>query len=333
MTGTDLRRSACHRYREEHQVFVDAAELMGGVELPRLTRALRLRDARIETRAKTVASFAKKAWLKREKYTDPWEQITDKVGGRIVVTSLRDLEALTDAVVNQRTGLKTLTEVDDKLHHLEVDRVGYLGRHVDVVVPGLRTADQGQIRCELQLRTLAMDLWAVTDYGLAYKSAAPLSSASARRLNRLAAINEIFDESVDQTLRELSQSPLAPLTELLRHAESIFLDFNDTPGRDDISLEVLQEVLPTIELPVDEYGDLLETFAARHHDKLAAIYDAFGAGSPWETDAKYIEFTQPESLVLFERIDAHDGRLDEAIRGSTLQGWVEALRAAWTRPE
>jgi hypothetical protein len=47
------------------------------------------------------------------------------------------------------------------------------------------------------------------------------------------------------------------------------------------------------------------------------------------TDPDYILFTQPESLVLFERFDSGQSGLGTQVPNATLQAWVSCLGSAW----
>ncbi|HVA08147.1 MAG TPA: hypothetical protein VNG12_15525, partial [Acidimicrobiales bacterium] len=50
--------------------------------------------ADVGARAKEISSFIKKLHLKRDKYQDPWSDVTDKLGGRMIVGTLPELARL-----------------------------------------------------------------------------------------------------------------------------------------------------------------------------------------------------------------------------------------------
>lgn len=78
---------ARQRFVEEHQAFERAATSLS-VFLQALCRSLHV-PATVEAREKAVGSFVKKIYL--NKLTRPWEEITDKVGARIIVGTLWDV--------------------------------------------------------------------------------------------------------------------------------------------------------------------------------------------------------------------------------------------------
>src|SRR4051812_5945637 len=91
--------AARDRYVQEAASFRSASELME----PALDALMRSKGVRahVEVREKTVGSFVKKIHLK--KYTDPWAQITDKLGGRVIVKTLDDLDRACAALLTEPT--------------------------------------------------------------------------------------------------------------------------------------------------------------------------------------------------------------------------------------
>jgi len=85
---------ARQRFRDEWPHFDAAANAL----VPRLKRLCAELGiaASIAARPKDVGSFVKKIYLRG--YVDPWREITDKVGARVIVASPKELRRLRAAI-------------------------------------------------------------------------------------------------------------------------------------------------------------------------------------------------------------------------------------------
>jgi ppGpp synthetase/RelA/SpoT-type nucleotidyltranferase len=122
--------------------------------------------AAIETRAKTPGSFASKYIRRQNKYPDPVNQMTDLCGGRIVVQTLQQAEAIRRFIednftVLERDGVGLVSRKDfigyrhmNFLVRLRYDRaesIGFLPAEIQLI--GHRIA-------EVQLQTRMQNAWA-----------------------------------------------------------------------------------------------------------------------------------------------------------------------------
>lgn len=160
----------------------------------------RIRDvgilASVTRRVKTIDSFLKKTI--RKKMTDPMEKMHDKVGVRVVVAFVSQLEAV-DAIIRD---LFDVRKFEDKSEGLGEDRFAYQSWHYDGMLKGGVPAVAEKFRglwCEIQLRTECQHLWADMAHRLLYKSEQPISEREARRVHRLNALLEIADYEFEGT--------------------------------------------------------------------------------------------------------------------------------------
>lgn len=319
--SNDLARQ---RYIDEHKQFVAAGEQMEELLLGLLSQSgVR---AHIEVRAKTVASFVKKIHLKN--YADPWEQITDKVGGRVIVKTLNDLD-LVKALIETEPGDVRVLSVEDKRETSEADRLSYSGIHFQVVVPGVTTSQGEPIECEIQLRTKAQDLWSVPSHELIYKGVIEPSMATRRRVLRLSVLAEMFDEEVRLAMAEIAADARYEAAVLLRAAESMYLNFVAEPGEEELSLEVLDIIGAALPKDRRAYPDLLRSFTEANRAKITSLLSTYGVYTPFAEQYAYWLFSQPESLVAFERIDTAPLALASAVSGTEIEDAVRPLYAAW----
>lgn len=121
----------------------------------------------IHTRIKTLSSTLEK--LKKRGYPPTLQSILENlndVGGiRIVCDYLEDIYAVKEALL--RYGDIELIEEKDYIKHPKPN--GYRSLHLIVNVPVFLSEKIKKVRCEIQLRTMAMDLWASLEHSLRYK--------------------------------------------------------------------------------------------------------------------------------------------------------------------
>jgi ppGpp synthetase/RelA/SpoT-type nucleotidyltranferase len=155
----------------------------------------------VEGRAKSVDSFVEKIGRKGKKYTDPFADMTDLVGLRIITYYREDVARIGDI-------LKGEFKVDeknsvDKVAGLAADRFGYLSVHYIVWLSPARgqLAEWRQyagIPAEIQVRTALQHAWAAVQHKLDYKSSIEAPLELRRRLFRLSALFELADEQFSE---------------------------------------------------------------------------------------------------------------------------------------
>ncbi len=152
----------------------------------------------IKTRIKTVDSIKKKLKKKGYRFTlkNIEEHINDIVGVRVICSFEDDVYDLVDIISKS----EILTVVKEKDYIKTPKPTGYRSYHMIVKVPVPLINDNAEIYAEIQIRTLAMDLWASLDHKLNYKS----DYTTKRIANKMYKVsNELFkiDEEMSKTLK------------------------------------------------------------------------------------------------------------------------------------
>lgn len=119
------------------------------------------------TRIKGFDSFLGK--IRRKNITEPFKNIHDLVGLRIVCLFLPDIKLIGDIIQKEFDVL----EEDNKVNNSELDIFGYMSLHYKVKLK----ADSGneglgvvkETHFEIQVRTIAQDAWASVSHYLDYK--------------------------------------------------------------------------------------------------------------------------------------------------------------------
>jgi len=156
--------------------------------------------AHTTSRAKTLNSFLEK--LTRKSYENPFEQVTDFAGVRVVCLYRSDLVQLEQIVTDEFN----IVEKIDKLRDMSPSEFGYGAIHYVVKLGkstrGARYDDLKDLFCEVQLRTVLQDAWAIIDHHLIYKQESDVPSVLLRKLNGLSGLFETADDSFDSIRSE-----------------------------------------------------------------------------------------------------------------------------------
>lgn len=181
-----------------------------------------IKVAAICERAKELESFNEK--IKRRKYNKPLEDVTDLAGVRVVCYYESEL-AIIDKIV--RSEFQVL-ECVDKTGALGVDKMGYHGSHYIVVLgssySGARYRDITKLKCEIQVRTVLQDAWALISHHLVYKDEVSIPKRLRRDLNNVASLLEVAQQVFDSIRNKRVQY----LTEI-REKENRVFEFISQP--------------------------------------------------------------------------------------------------------
>ena len=165
----------------------------------------RLRQAKVEysavtNRAKTLKSFAEK--ILRKSYEEPLKDIKDLAGVRIVFLYKSDLPLIEQIVELEFDVIEKVDKVGEK----ETDRFGYGALHYLVRLgsrsSGARYDDLSGLVCEIQIRTVLQDAWAVIAHHLSYKQESDVPKVLQRKLNVFSALFENADDQFDHARAE-----------------------------------------------------------------------------------------------------------------------------------
>lgn len=316
---------AVQRFREQRELIDQAARATAD----HIARAAARKNltCTVTARTKEVDSFEKK--IDRKGYTDPWMQITDKAGIRVIVQHSGLLDPLLEVI----TGcLEIIGVEDDRRADDAVDRLRYPRLHIQAVMAGGETDPDGKpYECEIQLRTEAVDLWSRMSHKFLYKPGVAPPADVSRSLYRLIALVELYDLEVERGAEAMSRNPqLVRSSHLLGLAEQIYQTFTDHPFSRDLSYEVVDVLAGAVD---DEsaYGERLTEFAEAFRGRLERFYADYGPGSDHAREyGRYLLASQPESLIIFERLTNARFALRAAWEGSELsEAWLNDLADAW----
>lgn len=106
--------------------------------------------------------------------------LNDVAGVRVICEYIHDAYAIRDALLSG----DFITLIEEKDYIKNPKRNGYRSLHLIVDVPVLLFDGEQKVRCEIQIRTTAMDSWAALEHNLRYKK------------------DRIYDAGIDQDLKK-----------------------------------------------------------------------------------------------------------------------------------
>ncbi|WP_165553033.1 GTP pyrophosphokinase [Kribbella speibonae] len=193
-------RAATDKFKDVRQFYEDCSKVIETI----MVQALDSDPARIhsvDSRAKTVASFHRKVMRpsaenpNQPKYSNPFQQITDLAGLRVITYFIEDLSRVDQIIVNEfeileKTNRSTLLEDEEKLGYQSVHYLVRLKENRAELSEYQRFANT---TVEIQVRTILQHAWAEIEHDIQYKSVEALPTGIKRRFLSLAGLIEIAD--------------------------------------------------------------------------------------------------------------------------------------------
>jgi ppGpp synthetase/RelA/SpoT-type nucleotidyltranferase len=203
MIPKKLHENQIKQYTRERKIYVAYAKALEEV----LVKACKCSapQALVQSRAKTVSSFAEKCVRKYPKYKRPAQQFTDLCGARVIVQTLEQVQAVRNFIEHNFH----IVEKEDKGLLLQQDEFGYRDMHYIVQLLRNRPvgfsaehfAQIGKRKAEIQVRTWVQHAWADTLHDRMYKAQIKLSP----EINRTGALLAAIMEDGDRTFGRLAQ--------------------------------------------------------------------------------------------------------------------------------
>lgn len=172
----------------------------------------------VQTRPKGISNLAEKCMRKRREYKDPVNEFTDLCGGRVIVHTAEQVEAVSSFIKEHFTiDWENTVDVRERLRPTEF---GYRSVHyiisvkegifpndaVDIELPKKLHDDVAfpNRRAEIQVRTMLEHAWADIAHSLVYKSPFPVPAKWEREFAGVAAMLEGVDKTFSRVKEGLS---------------------------------------------------------------------------------------------------------------------------------
>jgi len=211
---SDWHRDQIDAYStHEFPIYKTYAEVLHGILQQACKRHARL--AIVQSRPKTVSSFAEKAARRWPALKDPIHQLTDLCGARVITHTQAEAERMCEFVY----GNFHIVEAEDVRSRLRSAEFGYVSFHYIVqlreeVLRGVRFPPElgdaatlletiGQRKAEIQIRTLLQHAWADVMHDRLYKTKVTVPDAWKHEAARQAALLENADREFARIVGEL----------------------------------------------------------------------------------------------------------------------------------
>lgn len=147
-------------------------------------------NSRIKEPKNIIKKMEKKGYEKT--YLNLIEKINDIAGIRIVCNLKDDIFFIRDLIKN----ISDIRILKEKDYVTTPKESGYSSYHMIVEVPVRLTQNTIYVKCEIQIRTLAMDFWASFEHKVKYKSDQDISKKASKELVSYAKIINKFDNKM-----------------------------------------------------------------------------------------------------------------------------------------
>jgi len=174
-------------YRARRKQF-ELLKLVASHQLDHAIKSQRIKTHSLPCRIKSFDSFAEKA--RRKNLTDPFNEIHDLVGLRVVCLFLSDLSKVGKVIEDTFH----LIAKDNKIDSSPRNAFGYMDiQYIVALEHNVEEAIRG-MRFEIQVRTIAQDAWASISHHLYYKQRKMIPEDWERDFQALSALFYVADQ-------------------------------------------------------------------------------------------------------------------------------------------
>lgn len=280
------------RYERVRPEFKEQTQLIGGLIKEFLdTTGI---GYSLETRTKDVDTFCEKAFRAGKNYINPFNDITDVSGIRIVTLLPSEVERIL-AILRAEFEIDEEKSVD-KGADFDVNEFGYHSKHLILRLDSQRRKQKEYRQAlgwvEVQVRTAAQHTWALLDTIVRYKAPQAPPPSLQRRLYGLAAMLELVDRENESIVHDWRLF----LDELARSWLSNPLSST--------GIQRYVETMPSMSELVEQLADMSIRIASTGEPSLCfRICSAMGIQTGFELDA-LVTAARKHALPLFQHYSA-----------------------------
>jgi putative GTP pyrophosphokinase len=256
----------------------------------------------VSCRTKDLLSIVKKIKKKLREGPYGYEDLTDRLGIRIICPFLEDLKTVDD-FLNKYFLIKKFEYKRDDLDYNTLD---YLSNHYDVCInPNIKqfakSNDFDGLVFEIQVRTLNQHAWANAAHLLSYKQEVGIPKTTRRRIYRLLSLYELADDEFSAINKNLIEHPDNSVYYILRKLESKIYKYAKVDFDRDISVYTLKIILNYFSK--DEKKIIfseIDSFISKNEEKIQRIFD--------DNRIRFYEFsflTQPEIFLIWYGLEEY----------------------------
>ena len=159
----------------------------------------------VRGRVKSLNSILDKMYKKKISFDEIEERIEDICGIRIICQFTEDIEQIVE-IIRGRQDMEVKTIKDYVLHQ---KASGYRSYHLIIYYTVQTLEGPKRIMAEIQVRTMAMDLWATIEHSLQYKYRANIPKVVSERLGKAADAIMQMDNEMSSVRSEIMDAQVS----------------------------------------------------------------------------------------------------------------------------
>lgn len=304
-------------------VLQDVLEKLGEIKKS-AEKSARLRIAHIEGRIKTPHSIIRKAVDRNIPASKIFRSIVDIIGVRIVVNNKSDVAA----VIKELKKIPKLTLPKRKKHN---DEGGYRATHVQAVYEMTENKARTEFPCEIQIRTVLEDAWAILSHRDIYKNAnelPPLGRSISENMSRMLGSLDKMAGDFREAIAAKVKSPNDLSDDAPLDKEGLTFLYYELFGKppDEYEIHYLSKVVH--ELHVKTIGDARKGLNKEVFDRLTKIHNKrfwvdMSNSDLLEFGIRYAALGKTAFKQYRERIDEEWAEVEAFSRREALSGLPE----------
>lgn len=266
----------------------------------------------IQFRTKELVSIIKKIKKKNENKQYSYDDLTDKLGLRIICDLQHELDAIEEFIKEKFH----VVCFDNKRDNLDFKTLGYISNHYDVkinkdVEQFKELGDITDYVFEIQVRTLSQHAWSNAAHRLSYKQSHELDPYLQRRIYRLSSLFEIADDEFLDVYNRITSHNDNTSIALLDKIEGSFFKFAKMNYDRELSIETIDRLTSL----------LVENAQSNENDKLKKNVVSFIQGNEQKIRQIYKDksrrfhevllLTQPEIFLIWYMLENFSCILDD----------------------
>ncbi|MBE5955982.1 MAG: GTP pyrophosphokinase family protein [Lachnospiraceae bacterium] len=150
----------------------------------------------VESRIKTDESIVRKLQRKGKDITvdNIRTYVEDVAGMKVLCRNTTDIYRIADMI----SSLPNIEVLREKDYQCDPKMSGYRSYHMIVSVPVLMAGQLVPTKAEIQIHTLAMDVWAELEYEMSFKSRSTVSDQKLKELRECADMIQFLDKKMQE---------------------------------------------------------------------------------------------------------------------------------------
>jgi len=287
----------------------------------------------INVRVKEDFKLYKKLVEKRNRKKYTYEEVSDKLGVRIICRFRDELPEICKIIDNNFEIKKTQNFYDEYLDIETCKTQGYKGIHKDVVLKeeNPEYANFKGLIFEIQIRTACDNVWADVYHDWGYKPEKMVSVKTIRELYCLAGLLETADSCFSTMYKSLETPESKAITpeNILIFIEKPFFKFFKSEYDIDYSIDNLKFLMPlfTDIKTIDQFKVEFNEFLKSKYTLISYIAKE-GRGDFLKNPL----ISQPEVLIIFYLLDKNKYSLKRIWNEQFPESYLEDLSTRWGNP-